>query len=229
MSKAENFIPFSVKNPKPLEMPDCIYLTEQCKCGILNVRECLKEFCSFSQNRADREESQIQWRRRLSEMEEGRQAKIAAVYYGGKRPWKESNGKGAKCGMRQYTVGDMVLYSVHGICRIEDKTQRDFGGQKQEYYMLKPVYTPDSTFFVPVNNENMVSKMRQILSGEEIKKLIREMPGENFSWIEEEAARKERYQQILSDGDRTELVRMIKALYFHQQEQQKNGRRRYYR
>ena len=43
--------------------------------------------------------------------------------------------------MRQYTVGDMVLYSVHGICRIEDKTQRDFGGQKQEYYMLKPVYT----------------------------------------------------------------------------------------
>jgi len=133
--------------------------------------------------------------------------------------------KGAKCGMRRYTVGDMVLYSVHGICRIEDKTQRDFGGQKQEYYMLKPVYTPDSTFFVPVNNENLVSKMRQILSGEEIKKLIREMPGENFSWIEEEAARKERYQQILSDGDRTELVRMIKALYFHQQEQQKNGRR----
>ena len=127
--------------------------------------------------------------------------------------------------MRQYTVGDMVLYSVHGICRIEDKTQRDFGGQKQEYYMLKPVYTPDSTFFVPVNNENLVSKMRQILSGEEIKKLIRAMPGENFSWIEEEAARKERYQQILSDGDRTELVRMIKALYFHQQEQQKNGRR----
>jgi len=93
MSKAENFIPFSVKNPKPLAMPDCIYLTERCKCGILNVRECLKELCSFSQNRADREESQIQWRRRLSEMEEGRQAKIVAVYYGGKRPWKESNGK----------------------------------------------------------------------------------------------------------------------------------------
>lgn len=76
-----------------------------------------------------------------------------------------------------------------------------------------------------MNNENLVSKMRQILSGEEIKKLIREMPGEIFFWIEEEAARKERYQQILSDGDRTELVRMIKALYFHQQEQQKNGRR----
>ena len=88
MSKAENFIPFSVKNPKPLAMPDCIYLTERYKCGILNVRECLKELCSFSQNRADREESQIQWRRRLSEMEEGRQAKIAAVYYGGKDPGK---------------------------------------------------------------------------------------------------------------------------------------------
>ncbi|MGN0625751.1 MAG: hypothetical protein ACI4I8_05750, partial [Oscillospiraceae bacterium] len=33
------------------------------------------------------------------------------------------------------------------------------------------------------------------------------------------------YQQILSGGDRTELIKMIKALYFHQKEQQKNGKR----
>ncbi len=127
--------------------------------------------------------------------------------------------------MKQYTAGDMVLYSVHGICRIMDRTQRSFGGQKQEYYMLKPVYAPDSTFFVPVDNENLVSKMRRILSGEEIKKLIQEMPDQNSYWIEEEEDRKERYQQILSSGNRTELVRMIKALHFHQQEQQKKGRR----
>ena len=88
--------------------------------------------------------------------------------------------------MKQYTAGDMVLYSVHGICRIMDRTQRSFGGQKQEYYMLKPVYAPDSTFFVPVDNENLVSKMRRILSGEEIKKLIQEMPDQNSYWIEEE-------------------------------------------
>ena len=91
--------------------------------------------------------------------------------------------------------------------------------------MLKPVYAPDSTFFVPVDNENLVSKMRRILSGEEIKKLIQEMPDQNSYWIEEEEDRKERYQQILSSGNRTELVRMIKALHSHQQEQQKKGRR----
>ena len=32
--------------------------------------------------------------------------------------------------MKQYTAGDMVLYSVHGICRIIDRTRRSFGGQK---------------------------------------------------------------------------------------------------
>ena len=43
----------------------------------------------------------------------------------------------------------MVLYSVHGICRIEDKTQRDFGGQKQEYYMLKPVSVSYTHLLIP--------------------------------------------------------------------------------
>ena len=44
--------------------------------------------------------------------------------------------------MRQYTVGDMVLYSVHGICRIEDKTQRDFGGTETGILYAKAcIYT----------------------------------------------------------------------------------------
>ena len=39
----ENFIPASSEeNLRPLEMPDCIYLTERCRCGILNVKECLR-------------------------------------------------------------------------------------------------------------------------------------------------------------------------------------------
>ena len=127
--------------------------------------------------------------------------------------------------MKQYQPGDTVLYGVHGICKVEEKDFRDFGGQKKVYYVLKPVYAPDSTFFVPVDNEELVDKMRRILSGEEIKRLIQEMPDQNSCWIEEEQARKERYQQILSGGDRRELIKMIKALYFHKKEQQKNGKR----
>lgn len=71
--------------------------------------------------------------------------------------------------MKQYTAGDMVLYSVHGICRIMDRTQRSFGGQKQEYYMLKPVYAPDSTFLYRVDNENLVSKMRRFCRARRLK------------------------------------------------------------
>lgn len=94
MKMGENFIPvFSESNRKMLDMPDCIYLTERCRCGILNVKECLRDQCTFLQSRRKREESQLQWRSRLNRMGEEQQAKIAAVYYGGKTPWKDLGGK----------------------------------------------------------------------------------------------------------------------------------------
>ncbi|MDD3193516.1 MAG: CarD family transcriptional regulator [Oscillospiraceae bacterium] len=127
--------------------------------------------------------------------------------------------------MQQYRIGDTVLYGVHGICKIEEQTQRKFGGKRQEYYILKPVYTPDSTIFVPVGNETLVSKMRRILSAGEIRALIQAMPDEHSAWIEDETIRKEQYREILARGDRVELVRLIKALYLHQKEQQQRGRR----
>ncbi len=54
MRKMENFIPASSEeNLRPLEMPDCIYLTERCRCGILNVKECLRKPCPFFSKRGE--------------------------------------------------------------------------------------------------------------------------------------------------------------------------------
>ena len=123
-----------------------------------------------------------------------------------------------------YHVNDTILYGSQ-ICRIEESTQKNFNGSPMEYYVLKPIYNDTSTIYVPVHNEKLTGKMRRILSAEEIYRLIRSMPDVDSEWVENEAERKETYKEILASGDREAIVRMIKALYHHQQVRQAQGKK----
>ncbi|MBC8542527.1 hypothetical protein [Bianquea renquensis] len=94
MSRTDNFISTSAsQNLKPLRYPDCIYLTEHCRCGILRVSECIGERCSFCQSRLEHRESNARWHQHMNLLSEEKQARIAAVYYGGRMPWKVQRGK----------------------------------------------------------------------------------------------------------------------------------------
>lgn len=121
-------------------------------------------------------------------------------------------------------INDTILYGSEGVCTVVDIVERDFGGKAMQYYVLKPVYNNSSTIYVPVHNEALTAKMRRILSIEEIYDIIQAMPGEESMWIEDENERKEKYKEILHRGDRMELVRIIKALYNHQQAQRSKGK-----
>jgi CarD family transcriptional regulator len=112
----------------------------------------------------------------------------------------------------------MVLYGAHGVCEVSGVVEKEVDGRRQDYYVLRPVYDSRTTIFLPLNDERSVKKMRRVLSPDEIYSLIRTMPDETAIWIENETERRTRYKAILAEGDRAELVRVIKALYFHQQE-----------
>lgn len=124
-----------------------------------------------------------------------------------------------------YQINDTILYGTQGVCKITGTVQKDFGGCVMDYYTLQPVYSDNSVIYVPMHNEALLQKMRRVLSPEEIYTLIQAMPRQEVSWIENENERKERCREILSRGDRLELVRAIKALYLHQQELQKTGKK----
>ena len=123
-----------------------------------------------------------------------------------------------------FEVNDTIMYGTHGICKIEEITVKDFMGTKKEYYVLKPISDAGATLFAPVNNTKIETKMRRILSEEEIHELIEKIPYEEINWIENENERKDKYKSIIAKGDRTELIRMIKALYFHKGEREAIGK-----
>lgn len=126
-----------------------------------------------------------------------------------------------------YQVKDKILYGTHGVCEIIAMEEKEFMDTRKEYYVLRPLSDEGATLFVPVGSEKAERKMRSLLTEEEIYDLIRNMPYEEANWIQNENERKEKYKKIIAGGDRTELIQMIKALYYHKLKREEKGKRLY--
>ena len=124
-----------------------------------------------------------------------------------------------------FQIHDIILYGSRGIYQISEVSERNFRGVSKQYYVLNSIKQDGSVICVPVDSKSLQQKMRRILSSEEIYAIIKAMPYEDSIWIENESKRKEVYREIISRGDRLELIRMIKALYLHKKQQQSNGKK----
>ena len=124
-----------------------------------------------------------------------------------------------------FKENDVIIYGTQGICRIVGIEEKTVSGVKKNYFVLKPVNDNGPTIFVPTDNENVLKKMRRLLSKEEINKLIDSMPDEKTAWISNVNERKELYRNLLAGGDHAALIQMIKALYAQKKEREAAGKR----
>lgn len=124
-----------------------------------------------------------------------------------------------------FSVNDTVLYGIYGVCRIENIVENKIDGKLVPYYELKPSRDERSTVFVPINNEKLTARMKTILSVDEIHELIRNMPGQDTVWIDSDSERRETYKQIISRGDRSEVIQLIKTLYLRRKLQNEDGKK----
>lgn len=122
-------------------------------------------------------------------------------------------------------VGETILYAGNGVCTVEEVSDMNFGSGDVKYYVLKPVSAENNTFYIPVNNEKMVSKIRKVLSVEEVNEIIESMPDNEVKWIEKDPERKMEYKKIIGSGDCKSLVKMIKAIHLHQLELKEQGKK----
>ncbi|WP_139650944.1 CarD family transcriptional regulator [Raoultibacter phocaeensis] len=124
-----------------------------------------------------------------------------------------------------FEVGSTVLYGSDGVCTIQAITHKDVGGVSGEYYVLEPVYQKKSTVFVPLDNERLIGRMRTILSPEELIGLIEDISDKPLMWIEDESERKIAYREVIARGDCAELMRLVKTLYLHREQQLERGKK----
>ncbi len=123
-----------------------------------------------------------------------------------------------------YSIGELFVYGRNGACRITDIKAQKFGGSEKIYYILSPVFDKRETIFVPVDNELLVSKMKRMLSSEEIIELIKSIPKRESLWIENVKIRREEYKKIISKADRDDLVALMKTLYLRRKELELEGK-----
>ncbi|MDO4615363.1 MAG: CarD family transcriptional regulator [Lachnospiraceae bacterium] len=127
--------------------------------------------------------------------------------------------------MAELNINDIVIHNRDGVCRITGTTEMNVPDQRlpEKYYVLVPEYAKNTKLYVPVKTASQ--KIRPLLSEAEIKDLISRIPELDFSWIENEKQRQQSYLQIIAEGNYTELLKIIGALYRNRREKEHKGRK----
>lgn len=112
-----------------------------------------------------------------------------------------------------FNPGEYVVYHTQGICKVSAIVEREICGKTEEYFELHPVYDESVCLFLPVKNSNITDKMRKVITKEEIDDVIKDSTAETDIWIENDNRRREKYREIIAEGDRKQLIRLIRTLY----------------
>lgn len=124
-----------------------------------------------------------------------------------------------------FQIGDQVVYSVHGVCRVVDKEERVIDRKRVTYLALEPVGQEGSRYLVPTHNEAAMSKLRHMLSQEALSALMESEEVRADGWIRDENLRKQTYRELIGSGDRAKLMQMVRTLYRHKAAQSAAGRK----
>lgn len=124
-----------------------------------------------------------------------------------------------------YNIGDTIIYTTYGLCRIESLIQKEFNGKIMDYYILKPLNDAKASLQIQVDNPITKEKLRTLLNKDEILRLIQEIPLVEPYWIENENERKKHFSTILRIGKRIEIIAVIKSIYEHQRMLKEKGRK----
>lgn len=123
------------------------------------------------------------------------------------------------------SVGQLVVYGIHGVCKIAGTEEKTVDRKKVEYYVVQPISQAGSCFYVPSGNPVAVAKLRPILTKQELDALLSDLADWQSVWVAEENQRKQYYRELISGGDRKALLCMILALQAHRLYQQESGRK----
>lgn len=124
-----------------------------------------------------------------------------------------------------FKVGDYVAHYKEGVCEVTciGKLDISCSDKKKEYYTLKPLYDTAGTLYTPVDNEK--NQIREVISYEEAKKLIDDMPNIDTIWVADEKRREMLYREALIKNQCREWIAIIKTSYLRKMKRLASGKK----
>jgi CarD family transcriptional regulator len=111
------------------------------------------------------------------------------------------------------SLGEIVIYNTHGVCKICEIIQKEFAGEIKDYFVIKPVNDSKSCLYLPTDNEISLSRLRPILDKNDILEIINDIPNQIMDWIENDNERKRIFAEIVKEGSRKKLVALVKVIF----------------
>lgn len=126
-----------------------------------------------------------------------------------------------------FQKGDFVTYGCKGVCEIKDVTTLKMDGVPKDklYYEMQLLLDAGSKIFTPVEHEGSKNVMRSVLTPEEAKELLEELPQLEEPWIKEDRAREEMYRYAINHSDAKAMLAMIRSLYGRRKDRVAQGRK----
>lgn len=122
-----------------------------------------------------------------------------------------------------YQVGEMIIYSGEGVCKVEAVGRLNMPDINKDkiYYTLAPLYR-DGKIYTPVDTTVF---MRPVISREDAEALIRSIPDIQAASCTDRNLRvlTEHYQSLLRSHSCSEMIRLIKAAHEKQREKRSQG------
>ena len=109
-----------------------------------------------------------------------------------------------------YSIGEKVLYGVHGVCIIEDIQEQNFTGQKTPYYTLRSYQNESLQLYHPVECEN--SKLEPVISAETATEILDVFKKPASEWQDRPTSRNNSYRVAFNSSDHFEIAQMVNTM-----------------
>ncbi|MBQ7641782.1 MAG: hypothetical protein IJS83_04865 [Acholeplasmatales bacterium] len=115
-----------------------------------------------------------------------------------------------------FQIGDVVVYTTYGICKVENIIDMNFNGNLTKYYVLVPLSEAKTELTIPVENPITIARLHGLLSENEITEIIDQIPYLEPFWIMNDNERKKAFSDIIKRGNRKDTLQMLKSVKKHQ-------------
>jgi CarD family transcriptional regulator len=124
-----------------------------------------------------------------------------------------------------FDIGDVIIYSEHGLCQIDDICEKTFFDVTRTYYVLHPLGQGSLEINTPVDNDKVV--MLKMMNEEEAKEILQLFKQPGMDWIEDGKQRNMIYQRLVQSGNRKEIAKIANTLMRKNNEYKMNHKRIY--
>lgn len=122
-----------------------------------------------------------------------------------------------------FNVGDLVTYSAHGICRIDDICAMTYSGVTRTYYVMHPIEDNQLTIQCPTDNKQAV--MLEMMNQDEAEEILNSFKLPGIGWVEKVSDRKRMYNDLIKSGNRKDIAKVLNTLMRRKSKVESNGKK----